>query len=81
MALSTKANGSRIRLMEEASSGTLMAMFTKGNGTKIKLMGMEFMSTLMVPDMRVSGEMIFRMASAKKAGKTAQAMLVDTWKV
>jgi len=80
MALNMKANGSRTRLMVEASFGTLTATFMKVNGSRIKLTGMEFMSTLMERVMKVNGETISKTVLAKKAGKTARAMPEDTWK-
>lgn len=79
MALSTRANGKIIELMEKVNSFTLTETFTTATGSTIRQMAMESITISMVPCTKDIGEMTFSTAKEKKAGQMARSMRETTW--
>ena len=59
--LDIKGNGEKIKLMERANFGTLMATCLTASGRMIKLMGMEYILIKMEPNTKAIGKMICKM--------------------
>ena len=77
---SMKVNGEKIKPMDEANSGMLMATSMRANGKMTKQMVMEFTSMLMELNTKDTGRTIFKMDKEWNPGKTAADTKVATKK-
>ena len=79
MALSTRANGRIIELMEKESSFISTEIFTMVTGLTIRQMATESIIISTVPCTKDTGEMTCSTAKEKKAGRMAQSTKELTW--